>query len=146
MDGGGGEKKRRLPSEEMRTVASFSTVSSSPSTSVAYRKEHKGCLGIKNRPSQLVRSASSLFFPLYIYNHTTIPLPPPTKKNVFPLKYYHPFPYSSEGGDRFMASMIGTRWRDNQRVRSYSPWDRNAMFGGGGGARPAPSADPLSQL
>lgn len=42
-----GEKKRRLPSEEMRTVAPFSTVSSSPSTSVAYRKEHKGCLGIK---------------------------------------------------------------------------------------------------
>lgn len=96
-----GEKKRRLPSEEMRTVASFSTVSSSPSTSVAYRKEHKGCLGIKNRPSQLVRSASSLFFPLYIYNHTTISPPPPKKKNVFPLKYYHPFPYSSEGGGRF---------------------------------------------
>lgn len=65
-----GEKKRRLPSEEMRTVASFSTVSSSPSTSVAYRKEHKGCLGIKNTPTQPMRSASSLFSPLHMHTIT----------------------------------------------------------------------------
>lgn len=70
MGGWVGEKKRRLPSEEMRTVASFSTVSSSPSTSVAYRKEHKGGLGIKNTPTQLVRSTSSLFCPLHIYTFT----------------------------------------------------------------------------
>lgn len=38
----GGGKKRRRPSEEMRTVASFSAVSSSPPTSVAYRKSTKG--------------------------------------------------------------------------------------------------------
>lgn len=35
-------KKRRLPLEEMRTVASFSTVSSLPSLSVTYRKSTKG--------------------------------------------------------------------------------------------------------
>lgn len=43
----GGGKKRRSPSEEMRTVASFSTVSSSPSTSVTYRKSTKAVLKYK---------------------------------------------------------------------------------------------------
>lgn len=40
----GGGKKRRRPSEEMRTVASFSAVSFPPHTSVIYGSSTKGVL------------------------------------------------------------------------------------------------------
>lgn len=82
MGGWVGEKKRRLPSEEMRTVASFSTVSSSPSTSVAYRKEHKGCFGIKKYTSAASEERQLSFFtPLSTYIQSHHNRFPPKKTN-----------------------------------------------------------------
>lgn len=63
-------KKRRLPSEEIRTEASFSSVSSSPSFSVTYRRSTKG-VWVYNQ-CILWEPLSSHFFRTHKQNHPAV--------------------------------------------------------------------------
>lgn len=85
-------KKRRLPLEEMRTVASFSTVSSLPSLSVTYRSSTKGVWVYKYTnaqcesrwvliPYEYIRGIIQK--PLFPKLHSPEKLPPMTKINHF---------------------------------------------------------------
>lgn len=93
-------KKRRLPSEEMRTVASFSTVLSSPSLSVTYRKSTKGVwlykyINVAHENCWILLSSEYLSIYISFCCHlflNYIPqkkLPPVTKINHFLLTATH---------------------------------------------------------
>lgn len=119
----GGGKKRRLPSEEMRTVASFSTVSSSPSLFVTYRKSTKGVSEHKYTDAECENG-------WILLEHVWKKIIQKISQNLIHLKYHHPMTENKPlpfNGDPLRVLMTGTGLFNKSKVCSHSPLERNVM-------------------
>lgn len=111
-------KKRRLPSEEMRTVASFSTVSSSPSLSVTYRKSTKGVWVYKYTATEC---ENRLFLLKHVRRITLKPLFPKfnSPEKITTHDKNKPLPFS---GDPLRVLMTGTGLCNKSKFAAIPPW------------------------